>query len=222
MVSRNNWLPLSSWATARVSDCPTLTIGQPAGTANRTWRPAPWWHGEVEPCETLPACGNHSLKVLCCMLGHTCRILEVMADDDIALCLTPQAFHNVNVSRGHQLSLVVHVPHNVLLCQQGSPATAGGTKKMVKAPQYPQCCLSSHCIAYTSCSRCGALAAEPQLQCTATCLLKPLLCPVPCCLLPMQPQTDIFNNLNLSFWEYMLPGTDAYRFGQGGGGVLQH
>jgi hypothetical protein len=26
-----------------------------------------------------------------------------------------------------------------------------------------------------------------------------------------QPQTDIFNNLNLSFWEYMLPGTDAYR-----------
>lgn len=50
------------------------------------------------------------------------RILEVMSDDDIALCLTPQAFHNVNA------------------------------------------------------------------------------------------QTDIFNNLNLSFWEYMLPGTDAYRY----------
>jgi hypothetical protein len=27
----------------------------------------------------------------------TRRVLEVMADDDIALCLTPQAFHNVNV-----------------------------------------------------------------------------------------------------------------------------
>ena len=34
---------------------------------------------------------------------------------------------------------------------------------------------------------------------------------MPCCFLPVQPQTDIFNNLNLSFWEYMLPGTDAYR-----------
>jgi hypothetical protein len=35
----------------------------------------------------------------------------------------------------------------------------------------------------------------------------------------MQPQTDIFNNLNLSFWEYMLPGTDAYRCEARGGGV---
>lgn len=47
------------------------------------------------------------------------KILEVMADDDCSLCLTPQGFHNVN------------------------------------------------------------------------------------------PQTDIFNNLNLSFWEYMLPGCDG-------------
>lgn len=33
-------------------------------------------------------------------------------------------------------------------------------------------------------------------------------------------QSDIFNNLNLSFWEYMLPGTDAlgYIACTGGGG----
>lgn len=36
--------------------------------------------------------------MLGCLL--TVRVLEVMADDSIALCLTPQAFHNVNVSVG--------------------------------------------------------------------------------------------------------------------------
>lgn len=49
--------------------------------------------------------------------------------------------------------------------------------------------------------------AEPDVVCSA----------VLCCAAHLrpssgpQPQTDIFNNLNLSFWEYMLPGTDAYR-----------
>lgn len=45
---------------------------------------------------------NYNLYLLCAVgCVQMCRILEVMADDDIALCLTPQAFHNVNVSRGH-------------------------------------------------------------------------------------------------------------------------
>jgi hypothetical protein len=36
-------------------------------------------------------------------------------------------------------------------------------------------------------------------------------CTQPRALRCSQHATDIFNNLNLSFWEYMLPGTDAYR-----------
>jgi hypothetical protein len=64
-----------------------------------------------------------------------------MSDDDIALCLTPQAFHNVNVSGGN----VAHRP-------QHRPLT----------PDDP-------CRASDLCA--------------------------------LQSATDIFNNLNLSFWE---------------------
>lgn len=48
-----------------------------------------------------------AMPIVCAADVHACvdaaaaaavRILEVMADDDIALTLTPQAFHNVNVS----------------------------------------------------------------------------------------------------------------------------
>lgn len=39
--------------------------------------------------------------------SNTRRVLEVMGDDDIALCLTPQAFHNVHVRELFKLHLLL-------------------------------------------------------------------------------------------------------------------
>lgn len=63
----------------------------------------------------------------------------------------------------------------------------------------------------------GCRPADPANVCVwyaapaaATCLFPPFFPSVSNSL--AQHSTDIFNNLNLTFWEYMLPGTDAYRY----------
>lgn len=36
------------------------------------------------------------LTVVCCCSWRCLQILEVMCDEEIALCLTPQSFHNIS------------------------------------------------------------------------------------------------------------------------------
>lgn len=51
----------------------------------------------VQPPTPSDMCALSGACFIAVLLSR--RILEVMSDDDIALCLTPQAFHNVNVSQ---------------------------------------------------------------------------------------------------------------------------
>lgn len=83
-----------------------------------------------------------------------------------------------------------------------------------------RCCVMDATKGYTACLidvYCVLLSSyvAPVLQCCASqvmCDEKHALCLTPQAFHNINPHADIFNNINLQFWEYWLPGADAWGY----------